>query len=125
MGYRSVFRADLFAGRVVIVTGGGTGIGRCTAHELAALGAHLTLLGRRAEPLRSVAAEISDDGGSADWHACDIRDEARVGEVVDATVERHGRVHGLVNNAGAQFSAPLAMEARSSTSPLTTPAASP
>lgn len=108
MPYESIFRPDLFAGRVVVVTGGGTGIGRCTAHELAALGAHVTLVGRREQPLAATAEEIMEDGGSADWHSCDIRDGERVAEVAEAVVERHGGVHGLVNNAGGQFSAPLA-----------------
>ena len=108
MGYHSIFRTDLFDGRVVVVTGGGTGIGRCTAHELAALGAHLVLLGRRLPPLEETAAEIRQDGGSAEWYSCDIRDEERVTATVSSIVEAHGRIHGLVNNAGGQFSGPLA-----------------
>ncbi len=52
MSYRSVFRPGLFAGQVVVVTGGGSGIGRCTAHELAALGAHVVLVGRNARQAR-------------------------------------------------------------------------
>ena len=108
MGYQSVFRQGLFGGRVVVVTGGGTGIGRCTAHELAALGAHIVLVGRRVGPLEKTAAEIGDDGGSAEWLSCDIRDEERVKATVSSVVEAHGRIHGLVNNAGGQFTAPLA-----------------
>jgi citronellol/citronellal dehydrogenase len=106
--YRSVFRTDLFADRVVVVTGGGTGIGRCTAHELASLGATVVLLGRRPEPLEMTAAEVVDDGGRAGWLRCDIRDEANVGEVVGRVLAEHGRIDALVNNAGGQFSAPLA-----------------
>ena len=109
MPYRSVFRSDLFAGQSIVVTGGGSGIGRCTAHELAALGAHVTLVGRKPERLERVAGEIRDDGGSADFDALDIREEARVAEVVKGIVARRGRVHGLVNNAGGQFPSPLAM----------------
>jgi citronellol/citronellal dehydrogenase len=106
-GYRSVFRPGLFAGQVVLVTGGGSGIGRCTAHELAALGAHVVLLGRKLDKLQHVASEIIADGGRATFHGCDIRDEAAVQDVVQAIVLAHGRIDGLVNNAGGQYIAPL------------------
>lgn len=109
MPYRSVFRPDLFAGQSIIVTGGGSGIGRCTAHELAALGAHVVLVGRKPDKLERVAAEITEDGGSASYDVLDIREEASVAVVIKGIVARRGRVHGLVNNAGGQFPAPLAM----------------
>lgn len=105
--YRSVFAPGLFAGRVVIVTGGGSGIGRCTAHELASLGAHVVLLGRKLEKLQAVAEEIVADGGRCSFHACDIRNEAAVQDVVQAVVATHGPIHGLVNNAGGQYITPL------------------
>jgi len=108
MSYRSVFRPGLFAGRTVLVTGGGSGIGRCTAHELAALGAHVVLVGRTATRLETVAAEIREDGGEASYHSCDIRDEDAVKATVADVVADRGRVHGLVNNAGGQFPAALA-----------------
>ena len=107
MSYSSVFRPGLFAGQVVIVTGAGSGIGRCTAHELAALGATTVLVGRRAGKLEAVAAEIRADGGTAETAACDIREEDPVRELVQQVVARHGRIHALVNNAGGQFPAPL------------------
>ena len=75
MIYDSVFRPGLFANQVVIVTGGGSGIGRCTAHELASLGAHVALVGRDADKLRKVGGEISADDGKASVHICDIREE--------------------------------------------------
>ncbi len=103
MPYQSVFRDDLFAGQTVIVTGGGSGIGRCTAHELAALGAHVALVGRTAEKLEAVRAEILQDGGSASTHVCDIRDELAVGTTIDAVLQLRGRLDGLVNNAGGQY----------------------
>lgn len=106
-GYRSVFRPGLFAGQVIVVTGGGSGIGRCTAHELAALGAHVVLLGRKLEKLQLVAGEIVADGGRCSFHGLDIRQEGAVQDVVQAIVATHGRIHGLVNNAGGQFMAPL------------------
>lgn len=101
--YRSVFRPGLFSGQVIVVTGGGSGIGRCTAHELASLGAHVVLLGRRLDKLQAVAEEIAADGGQASTEACDIRQEDAVRAVVARTVAARGRVHGLVNNAGGQY----------------------
>ena len=58
MSYRSVFKPGLFEGQTVVVTGGGSGIGRCTAHEIAALGAHVVITGRKAEKLATVKSEI-------------------------------------------------------------------
>lgn len=103
MPYQSVFRPGLFTGQTVIVTGGGSGIGRCTAHELASLGAHVALVGRTLDKLEAVQAEIAEDGGSASAHACDIRDEAVVGQTIDAVLQLRGRLDGLVNNAGGQY----------------------
>jgi citronellol/citronellal dehydrogenase len=108
MAYDSVFRAGLFAGRTHIVTGGGSGIGRCTAHELASLGATVVLVGRTSQRLETVKDEIASDGGTALTFTCDIRDEDRVREVVAATLAATGRIDALVNNAGGQFAAPLA-----------------
>lgn len=109
MTYKSVFRADLFAGQTIIVTGGGSGIGRCTAHELASLGAHVALVGRTLEKLETVRAEIIADGGRASAHACDIRDEVAVGATIDAVLQARGRVDGLVNNAGGQYRTAMKM----------------
>jgi citronellol/citronellal dehydrogenase len=108
MTYRSVFRAGLFAGQVAIVTGGGSGIGRCTAHELVALGAQVALIGRKADKLAAVKDEIARGGGEAEAFPCDIREEEAVRAAVTAVLGRFGRVDHLVNNAGGQFAAPLA-----------------
>ena len=105
MTYRSIFRPGLFAGQTIIVTGGGSGIGRCTAHELAALGAQVSMIGRTAEKLEKVRAEIGADYVTT--HICDIRDEAAVKDTVAAIIAVHGRIDGLVNNAGGQYPAPL------------------
>ena len=105
--YRSVFRPDLFKDRLCWVTGGGSGIGRCVAHELAALGALVLISGRKQDKLDRVAAEITEDGGRCDTRAFDIRDEEAVAAAVASVVAQHGPVHGLVNNAGGQFPAPL------------------
>jgi citronellol/citronellal dehydrogenase len=108
MAYASIFNADLFSGQTIIVTGGGSGIGRCTAHELAALGANVLLVGRKPEKLEKVAAEIAEDGGRAHWQVCDIRDEEAVKQLVKELIAEHGPIHGLVNNAGGQYPSPLA-----------------
>ncbi len=105
--YQSVFAPGLFAGQVVVVTGGGSGIGRCTAHELAALGAQLVLIGRSRDKLQATTDEIAADGGAASFEVCDIRDEGVVKQVVAAIVARHGRIDGLVNNAGGQYITPV------------------
>jgi citronellol/citronellal dehydrogenase len=106
-GYNSVFRPGLFAGRLIWVTGGGSGIGRCVAHELASLGATVLISGRTQAKLDAVAAEIAADGGVCHASAFDIRDEEAVKAGVAAVILRHGPVAGLVNNAGGQFPAPL------------------
>lgn len=106
-GYDSVFRPGLFDGKTIIVTGGGSGIGRCTAHELAALGAKVVLIGRNEDKLKTVQAEIHEDGGDAVWATLDIRVEDDVKQVIAAIVAEHGPIDGLVNNAGGQFPSPL------------------
>lgn len=108
MSYDSVFKPDLFSGQTILVTGGGSGIGRCTAHELAALGAHVVLVGRKLEKLQATCEEIREDGGSASLQVCDIRDEDSVKAMVKAVVEERGQIHHLVNNAGGQYPSPLA-----------------
>ncbi len=101
--FDSIFRPGLFADQVILVTGGGTGIGRCIAHELASLGAVVVIAGRREEPLKQVVGEIGDAEGQADYVQLNIRDREAVFEVVAALAAKHGRLDGVVNNAGGQF----------------------
>lgn len=107
MQYGSVFAPHLFDGKVAVVTGGGSGIGRCVAHELAALGAQVALVGRKIEKLQKVAEEITQDGGKVSFQVCDIRQEEAVKQTVAAIVAQHGRIDCLINNAGGQFMTPL------------------
>ena len=107
MSYRSIFRPALFDGRVVVVTGGGSGIGRCIAHELVHLGAAVAIVGRSIDKLERVAGELREQGGRVSVHACDIREEPAVRDTVSAILGEHGHIDGLVNNAGGQFPAPL------------------
>jgi citronellol/citronellal dehydrogenase len=98
-----VFRADLLEGRAALVTGGGTGLGKAAARELAACGADVVIAGRRAEVLEQAANEI---GGRCTTVTGDIREAEEAARLVDAVVARHGRLDTLVNNAGGQYFAP-------------------
>jgi citronellol/citronellal dehydrogenase len=109
VAYQSIYKPDLFAGQTHIVTGGGSGIGRCTAHELASLGAHVVLVGRKQEKLDKVAAEIREDGGECSTVSFDIRDEDAVKAGIKQVVAERGAIHALVNNAGGQFPSPVMM----------------
>ena len=101
-----VFRPGLLSGQVCLVSGAGSGLGRATALELAALGATVVGCGRRTEPLDETAAAAADLDGSFEHEAADIREEDAVGQLVDGVIERHGRLDVLVNNAGGQFMSP-------------------
>jgi citronellol/citronellal dehydrogenase len=104
--FRSPLRSDANAGRVALVTGGGTGIGRATALELAATGASVVVCGRRAEPLHRVREEAETLGAERLPFCADVREADEVDRVTSAALERFGHVDVLVNNAGGQFSAP-------------------
>lgn len=104
--YESVFRPGLFAGRTIIVTGGGSGLGRCTAHELKSLGARIALLGRTREKLERVKEELGDPDTFI--QSADLRREDEVKAAIAGVMDwSGGRIDGLVNNAGGQFPAQL------------------
>ena len=103
---RSPLRSDANAGRVALVTGGGTGIGRATALELAGTGARVVVCGRREEPLSQVREEVESHGGACLAVPADLREPEGVSRVVDAALDRFGMIDVLVNNAGGQFTAP-------------------
>jgi len=100
---RSPLAPDANAGKVALVTGGGTGIGRAVARELARTGAKVAICGRRPEPLEDVQSELGDDCLAV---PTDVREPEQVEALVDRTLARFGRVDILVNNAGGQFLAP-------------------
>lgn len=106
MKYQSIFRADLFADQTTLITGGGSGIGRATAIELASLGAHVVLVGRTLERLTAVQQEIAEMGGESSTFTCNIREEEQVQALFADVLAQQGAVHGLVNNAGGQFLSP-------------------
>lgn len=104
--YDSVFRPDLFDDQVALITGGGTGIGRAIAHELASLGATVVIGARRRAPLESTVQEILAAGGKANATTVDIRQQGQIEDMVASIIQDHGRIDLLVNNAGGQFPAP-------------------
>ncbi len=98
-----MFQSDLLKGRTILVTGGGTGLGRSMALRFAQLGANLFLIGRRSEPLAETAKEIEALGARAAFAPCDVRDFAAVEKVIEAAEKEFGRVDTLVNNAAGNF----------------------
>jgi citronellol/citronellal dehydrogenase len=101
-----IFRPGLLEGRVCLLSGAGSGIGREAALELARLGATVVGCGRRLEPLEETGRLAEGLAGAVEAEAADIRDEEAVETLVDGLLERHGRLDLLVNNAGGQFLAP-------------------
>jgi citronellol/citronellal dehydrogenase len=102
-GGSEIFAAGLLSGKVVLVTGGGTGLGKATAIELVRCGARVVIAGRRAEVLEGAVAEI---GPAESWIAGDIREREDAERLVETVLERHGRLDVLVNNAGGQYFTP-------------------
>lgn len=106
MRYESIFRPNLFQDQTVLITGGGTGIGRAIAHELASLGAHVILAARRQGKLEAVKAEIEEAGGRASIELVNIREEEQVKGLFERISTNYKTLDALVNNAGGQFLSP-------------------
>jgi NAD(P)-dependent dehydrogenase (short-subunit alcohol dehydrogenase family) len=101
-----MFDSRTLAGRSILVTGGGSGLGLAMARAFASCGAKVTIAGRRAERLASAAGEIgaaAREGGEVDTFAADVREPEQVRGLVAHAVERFGKVDGLVNNAAGNF----------------------
>jgi citronellol/citronellal dehydrogenase len=101
-----IFRDGLLEGRVIAISGAGSGLGRATAIEMVRLGASVVGCGRRAEPLEETAGLTEGMAGSFEFRDLDIRDDEGVDAFFDGVLERHGRLDTLVNNAGGQFLSP-------------------
>jgi citronellol/citronellal dehydrogenase len=100
----TLFRPGILDGQVAIVSGGGSGLGRASALELASCGATVVICGRRLEPLEETVARAGEDRVEA--LQCDIREEDQVEALVDRVLEQHGGVDVLLNNAGGQYMTP-------------------
>ena len=101
-----VFREDLFDGTRVLITGGGTGIGRELALAFADHGANVAVASRSMDHLEPVAAEVEERGGRACATTVDVREYEQVEAMRDTVVEELGGIDVLVNNAGANFLSP-------------------
>ena len=98
-----MFTSDLMKGRNILITGGGTGLGRAMALRFAELGADIFLVARRPEPLEATAKEIRAKGVRAGFASCDIRDFAAVEKAIAAAESELGGIDTLVNNAAGNF----------------------
>jgi len=101
-----IFSPELLRDRVVLVTGGGSGLGLSMAKRFAELGARVAITGRRAERLQEAVGEIDPSGERVFAHPADIREFDQVEELVAAVEERLGPIDSLVNNAAGNFLAP-------------------
>ena len=103
----TVYAPGLLAGKVFLVSGGGSGMGRAMAYLFARLGAEVMICGRRAEKLEETAAGIRTHlGREIATHTMTIRDPEQVDALVDAVWQRYGRLDVVVNNGGGQFPQP-------------------
>jgi NAD(P)-dependent dehydrogenase (short-subunit alcohol dehydrogenase family) len=98
-----VFRDDLLAGKTVLVTGGGSGLGLSMSKKFAALGANVAITGRSADRLAGAAQQIDPSGERVFTHPCDVRDFAQVEATAAAVAERFGGIDVLLNNAAGNF----------------------
>lgn len=102
----SPFRSDLLKDHNILITGGGSGLGRAMALGFAGLGAGIAICGRRREVLESTAAELQKLGGNVFYETCDVREPDQVARVVEGAWKHFGSLHGLVNNAAGNFICP-------------------
>ncbi|MDP6977762.1 MAG: SDR family oxidoreductase [Myxococcota bacterium] len=103
----SVFREDLLASKVALVTGGATGIGREIARTLGRHGARVCIASRKQENLEGTTGELRAEGIDAMWLACDIRDGEQVDRLIAGVRERFAALDIVVNNAAGNFPAPI------------------
>ena len=101
-----MFDKELLKGKSIIVTGGGTGLGKSMATRFAELGANLVITSRRQEVIDKTAEELRDHGGKVLAIACDVRAPEQVNDMVSQTVDEFGKIDILLNNAAGNFISP-------------------
>jgi peroxisomal trans-2-enoyl-CoA reductase len=104
--WKSCFRNDLFQGKVALVTGGGTGIGKTIAHELASLGATVVIASRTESRCSQTAEELNSlglPGNVVAGPSTNIRNESDIVRLVEHVIDRYGSLDMVVNNSGGQF----------------------
>ncbi len=103
----SMLAPGTFAGQTILITGGGTGLGRAMGRYLLTLGANLVICGRRADVLEEASRTLSEEtGGQVFGQVCDVRQVDQIEQLLAAAQERFGTIHGLVNNAAGNFISP-------------------
>lgn len=100
------FAKDLLKDKVILITGGGTGLGRAMGETFLGLGAKLAIAGRREDVLKQAAGEMGTDGKEVYFKSCDVRDPAQVQELAEAVERHYGKIDVLVNNAAGNFISP-------------------
>jgi NAD(P)-dependent dehydrogenase (short-subunit alcohol dehydrogenase family) len=102
-----MFQPDLLKDKVILVTGGGTGLGRSMGARFLGLGARLAITSRKADVLEKAAAELrAETGGEVFFTPCDVRDPAQVEQMIEAVWNHYGSIDVLVNNAAGNFASP-------------------
>ncbi|TFE27566.1 SDR family oxidoreductase [Cohnella luojiensis] len=100
------FANDLLRDKVVLITGGATGLGRAMGEKFLGLGAKLAITGRREEVLKQASHEMNSNRNDIFYKSCDVRDPAQIHELVEAVQQRFGKIDILVNNAAGNFISP-------------------
>lgn len=101
-----MFEATLLKDKVILITGGGTGLGRAMGEKFLTLGAKLAITSRREEVLAKAAAEMGSVGKEVFYKSCDVRDPLQIAEMVAAVEQHYGRIDVLINNAAGNFASP-------------------
>ncbi len=103
----SMLKDNAFAGKTIVVTGGGTGLGKSMATEYARLGANVVITSRKMDVLERTAAEITELTGARVLPvSCDVRKEDEIQALLQQTLDKFGKLDGLLNNAAGNFISP-------------------